>query len=69
MGRKISAEKRSKTATVHTGGKEKFPVFDAKSARSALKLLNNAKPPLTDAQKAAVRRKAAKYGVTPKEED
>lgn len=69
MARKISAEKREKTAVVHTGNSNKYPIFNAKSARSALKLINNAKPPLSEAQKAAIRRKAAKYGVTPKEGD
>lgn len=55
---------RRQTATVHVGGQDKYPIFDAHSARSALKLIHNAKPPLTPAQEAAVRAKARKYGVT-----
>lgn len=62
----IPAKKRKKTATVHTGGKDKYPIFDAHSARSALNLINSAKPELTPSQKSAVRAKAAKYGVRPK---
>lgn len=69
MGRKISTEERHKYATVRNDNRDRYPIFDAKSARSALKLINNAKPPLSEAQKAAIRRKAAKYGVTPKEGD
>lgn len=46
---------------MHAGGEAKFPIFDAHSARSALRLIGNAKPPLTPAQEAAVRAKAAKY--------
>jgi hypothetical protein len=55
---------RRRTATVHVGGQDKYPIFDAHSARSAIKLIHNAKPPLTAEQQAAVRAKAAKYGVT-----
>lgn len=61
----IPAKTRKKTATVRVGGKDKFPIADAHQAKSALHLLNHAKPPLTSSQKAAVRRKAASYGVTP----
>lgn len=62
---KITAERRKKSATVHVGGKDKYPVFSKQTARSALRLLNHAKPPLTASQKAAVIRKAAKFGVHP----
>jgi acyl-CoA reductase-like NAD-dependent aldehyde dehydrogenase len=68
---KISAARRAKSATVHvkdpaTGKvKGKYPVDSAKTARSAVKLINNAKPPLTPAQKATVLRKAAKFGAKP----
>jgi hypothetical protein len=55
---------RQQTATVHVGGEDKYPIFNAHSARSALKLIHNAKPPLTPEQQAAVRRRAAQYGVT-----
>lgn len=46
---------------VHAGGQAKYPIFSAHSARSALRLIDSASPPLTAAQKAAVRAKAAKY--------
>jgi hypothetical protein len=62
----VPATKRKKYATVKSGGKAKYPIFSEKSARSALKLINNAKPPLTSSQKATVKRKAAKYGVHPR---
>lgn len=52
---------RKMTATVHAGGDSKYPIFSAESARSALRLIHNAKPALTPAQEAAVRAKAAKY--------
>lgn len=55
---------RQKTATVHVGGKDKYPIFDRASAESAIKLIHNAKPPLTAEQEAAVRRKASQYGVS-----
>lgn len=55
---------RRQTATVHVDGQDKYPIFDAHSASSAIKLIHNAKPPLTPSQEAAVRRKAARYGVT-----
>lgn len=55
---------RKQTATVHVDGQNKFPIFDAHSAKSALRLIHNAKPPLTPSQMAAVRRKAAQYGVS-----
>jgi hypothetical protein len=57
---KITAAVRKKTATVHSGGKAKFPIppGDKKHARSALRLINTAKPPLSSSQKAAVRAKA-----------
>ena len=42
-------------------GKVKFPINDAAHAKSALGRLNQAKPPLTAAQKASVRRRAAKF--------
>jgi acyl-CoA reductase-like NAD-dependent aldehyde dehydrogenase len=67
---KISAERRKKSATVHVKGpngktKGKFPVDSAKTAKSAVKLINNAKPPLTPDQRSAVLRKAAKFGAKP----
>lgn len=64
MARNIPETKRERTATVSgPKGESKYPIFDERSARSALRLINHAKPALTAEQKAAVRRKAAKYGV------
>lgn len=57
----ISQHLRKMSATVRVGGESKYPVFDEHSARSALRLIHSAKPPLTPAQEAAVRAKAAKY--------
>lgn len=62
----ISAKRRKKAATVHVGGKDKFPVDSAQTAKSALKLENSAKPNLTPSQKASIHKKAAKFGVKPK---
>lgn len=62
----IPTKTRQKTATVHVDGKDKFPIGNAHQAKSALKLINHAKPPLDTTEKAAVRRKAASYGVKPK---
>lgn len=59
----VSEKLRKKTATVRVGGKDKFPIFDKKSAESAVKLEGNAKPPLTKAQRAAVTAKARKFGA------
>ena len=57
----ISSKLRAKTAVVRVGGKSKFPIFDAKSAQSALRLIGSAKPALTSVQVADVRARAAKY--------
>lgn len=54
---------RQRTATVHVDGKDKFPVFDKKSAEAAMHLIGHAKPPLTPAQVASVKAAAARYGV------
>lgn len=62
----ISAKRRKKSATVHVGGKSKFPVDSVQTAKSALKLENSAKPPLTGPQKAAIHKKAASFGVKSK---
>lgn len=64
----ISAKRRKKSATVHVGGKDKFPVDSETTARSALRMEGLAKPALTSSQKAAIERKAAKFGVTSKKE-
>jgi len=62
----ISARRRKKSATVHSGGKDKYPIDSVHTAHSALKLINNAKPKLTPDQKTNVRRRAAAFGVTAK---
>lgn len=58
----LSAKARAKSAVVHVKGappsEQKFPIPDAAHARAALGRLNQAKPPLTAAQKAKVRAKA-----------
>ena len=59
----VSAKVRGKTAVVRVKGAppsgQKFPIPDKAHARAALARINQAKPPLTAAQKAAVRRRAA----------
>jgi hypothetical protein len=55
----VTSTARKKHGTVGS----KYPIFDKKSARSALKLINHAKPPLSAAQKARIRAKARRYGV------
>lgn len=62
----ITQKVRAKHAVVRTGGKDKYPIFDAKSAASALRLIGMAKPPLTSSQEADVRSRAAKYLGKPK---
>lgn len=59
----FTAKERKKAATVHVGGKDKFPINSAHSAKSALKLESHAKPALTPGQKASIERKAASFGV------
>lgn len=53
----ISSTSRKKYATV-AGGKYPIPPGDKGHARAALRLINRAKPPLTRAQKAAVKARA-----------
>ena len=55
---RISAKRRKKTAVIHQGGKDKFPIPDKAHAKSALGRINQAKPPLTASQKAKVRARA-----------
>lgn len=62
----IAPKRREKAATVHVGGKAKFPIDSVHTAHSALKLINRAKPPLTSSQKATVKHEAASYGVKSK---
>jgi len=54
----LTAKQRVKSAVVHVGGKAKFPIPDKGHAKSALARIDQAKPPLTPAQKAAVRARA-----------
>jgi hypothetical protein len=61
----IPKKRREEAATVHVDGKAKYPIDSKHTAKSALRLINNAKPPLTPSQKATVRKDAAKYGVHP----
>jgi hypothetical protein len=57
----VTTEARKKKGFKKGPARGKFPIFDRKSAASALKLINNAKPPLSDTQKASIRRRAKKY--------
>lgn len=54
----LNARQRRASATVVVNGQPKFPIPDKGHARAALARLNQAKPPLTPAQKARVRAKA-----------
>lgn len=63
---KITARRRERAATVHVNGKAKYPVDSPETAKSAVKLLNSAKPPLTTSQRSHVLHEAAEYGVKPK---
>lgn len=53
----LNAKQRKKSATIKGG---KFPIPDKAHAKAALSRINQAKPPLTPAQKAKVRAKANK---------
>jgi hypothetical protein len=61
----LNAKQRAKSAVVKVKGApasgQKFPIPDKAHAKAALARLNQAKPPLTAGQKAAVRRRAAKF--------
>lgn len=63
---RLKAAARAKSATVKTGGKNKFPIPDKQHAVLAVGYEDRAKPPLTPAQKAAVNTRAAAFGVGPK---
>jgi hypothetical protein len=54
----LNAKQRKASATVVVNGQPKFPIPDKAHARAALARINQAKPPLTPAQKAKVRAKA-----------
>lgn len=62
----LNAKQRAKTATVKVDGQDKFPMPDKAHAKSALARIDQAKPPLTPAQKAKVRAKAARILGTDK---
>lgn len=51
---RIDEKERKATATVVVGGRAKFPMPDKAHARAALARVNQAKPPLTPAQKSKV---------------
>ena len=51
----LKAKARKKSAVIKQGGKAKYPIPDAAHAKAALARINQAKPPLTAAQKAKVR--------------
>ena len=55
---RYTSKTRKKYGTVTVGGRKKFPIGDKAHARNALARLNQAKPPLTPAQKATVKAKA-----------
>ncbi len=61
MGR-LTAKQRAKSAVIKRPGKpdseQSFPIPDAAHAKAALGRINQAKPPLTAAEKAKVRAKA-----------
>ncbi len=57
----LKAKARKKHATVVVGGEPKFPIPDKAHAIAALSRLDQAKPPLTPAQKAKVRARANKF--------
>lgn len=63
---KLTADDYKKYGTVKQDGEDKYPVKNKKTARSALKLINNAKKPLSSSQRSTIRREAAKFGVKPK---
>jgi hypothetical protein len=54
----LNARQRKRSATVVVGGESKYPIPDKAHAKAALARLNQAKPPLTPAQKAKVKAKA-----------
>jgi hypothetical protein len=56
----LNAKQRKASATIKVDGKDKYPIPDAAHAKAALGRINQAKPPLTPAQKAKVRAKAAR---------
>ena len=56
----LNAKQKKRSATIVVNGQGKFPMPDKAHARNALARLNQAKPPLTPAQKAKIRARAAR---------
>ena len=54
----LNAKQKKRSATIVVDGEAKFPMPDKAHARNALARLNQAKPPLTAAQKAKVKARA-----------
>ena len=54
----LKAAARKRSATIVVNGQAKYPMPDKAHARAALARINQAKPPLTPAQKAKVRARA-----------
>ena len=54
----LKAAARKRSATIVVNGEPKYPMPDKAHARNALARLNQAKPPLTPAQKAKVKARA-----------
>jgi hypothetical protein len=54
----LNAKQRKRSATIVVNGQAKYPMPDKAHARNALARINQAKPPLTPAQKAKVRARA-----------
>ena len=54
----LNAKQRRASATIVVNGQAKYPMPDKAHARAALARINQAKPPLTPAQKARVKARA-----------
>ena len=54
----LNAKQRRASATIVVNGQAKYPMPDKAHARNALARLNQARPPLTPAQKARVKARA-----------
>ena len=63
---KLNAKQKKASATVVVNGQSKFPIPDKAHAKVALARINQARPPLTPAQKVKVRMKAHRALGTPK---
>jgi len=64
----LNANQRKRSATIVVNGEPKFPMPDKAHARAALARLNQAKPPLSPAQRAKVKARAYRIlGTKPKD--